>query len=161
MDPAATPPAAVCPVCGGVFTPRHSPRGLTRHCSVKCGQASRRSRPAVPRSRDLSEAEAAWLAGLLDGEGSVVWTKPGTKSVRVAIYNTSAPLLSRVLEVAGYGSITDGSKRRSPKHKQGYAWVCCGVHAIHLLAQMLPWLIVKHDKAGDAVDFYAGSDIEL
>ena len=58
--------------------------------------------------RELSEPERAWIAGLIDGEGSIVRPVKSRTSfsvaVRVEINNNSIQLLNRVRETVGAGT---------------------------------------------------------
>ena len=141
-----------CPHCGSAFTAIANGKGTTKHCSQECAQAQRFRQH---EGRDMSEAEAAWLAGLFDGEGSVIWVKGRTKKpVRIVITNTCLPLLNRILEVTGVGSISGPKHDGNPKHAAAYYWYCGSNTAVHLLRRMLPWLIVKREKAEEAITVY-------
>lgn len=100
----------------------------------------------------MSEAEIAWFAGVFDGEGSIVSPSgAGVQySLRIVIYNTSYELLDRILEVTGTGMIHDRPLREA-HHKQCGIWASYGNNAREILRQTLPWLIVKREKAHEAL----------
>lgn len=104
----------------------------------------------------MSATDAAWLAGLFDGEGSIVFVHKdrATPSCRITITSTCYPLLERVKEVAGVGQII--VQRRAghvrPNHLASWHWQTYSANAINLLEQMLPWLIVKREKALLAIE---------
>lgn len=100
----------------------------------------------------LSREEAAWLAGLFDGEGCISQPrKEHRASLRLTITNTHYGLLERILEVAGVGKIID-HKAPTDRHSQTWNWQCYSDNARDLLRQMLPWLIVKREKALIAIE---------
>lgn len=111
-------------------------------CSRKCRAAGDR----LPNK--MSEINKAWLAGLLDGEGTIVfYQSPSNHEVyRISIGNTFRKLIDKIFEVSGIGKITT-YKSRNPKHNQVWYWNVCGENAKLLLKQMLPYLIVKKEKA--------------
>jgi hypothetical protein len=100
----------------------------------------------------LTSEEAAWFAGLFDGEGTIVephLSNPNRKNkgLRIAITNTHLPLLWKVQEVAGCGQIIEQGKPTSSRHAQAYQWATYSDNARSLLEQMEPWLIVKRERA--------------
>ena len=97
--------------------------------------------------------DASWLAGLLDGEGSITLAKPpNINSMRISIANNCMPLLEHVLAVTGTGTIVKKGKPAQANHAQGYYWQCYADNARSLLRQILPWLIVKREKALTVLD---------
>ena len=99
-------------------------------------------------TREMSDPEAAWLAGVFDGEGSLVfYRRPNGKTGwAISIVNTCQELLDRCQVVTGAGYF--GSKRVNSGNKPQYTWMVQRQRNIaSLLRQMLPWLIVKREKA--------------
>lgn len=100
----------------------------------------------------MSPAEAAYIAGLLDGEGTVCLAARKDKDCRnhffyprVQISNTSLDLLDRVLEITGNGYVTRSS---SPEgQKPGYVWKIGARQARYILPQVLPYLVLKRRQA--------------
>jgi len=139
-----------CPACDGLFKVPPS-RSAAVCCSVPCAAAYKRNigREGV---REFSEADAAWLAGLFDGEGSIVLSersRPGGGSVRIQISNTYMPLLDHVRAVTGVGYV-HVRKSRNPRHSDSMWWTVHGGAALKILWRMRPWLIVKAERT-DAV----------
>jgi hypothetical protein len=119
------------------------PKFRAIYCSRLC--SSRAHRYLGP-ARDLEPTEAAWLAGLVDGEGSIVFPKPGSlHSLRLSVCNTYEPLMTKILEVVGTGSIV--RKKYTNHYKDTFYWQCYGDNARKLIQAMLPWLIVKQERA--------------
>lgn len=147
-DLQAQPDEKTCPRCSTKFLVGGTgrPQRHTKYCSVDCAN---KTRGYQPYPRVLSDMEAAWLAGLFDGEGTIVPTKgKKMRDIRMNITNTHLPLLERVLEVTATGRIFDHSKyRTNPKHSRVWHWNCYGTNARELLRQIRPYLIVKAKKA--------------
>lgn len=134
--------------CGGGRLQR--PKGQ-RFCSNRCS-ASAQIKTPWHEVRQMSDVECAWLAGLFDGEGSIVELKRGATQInkgwRIQITNTCTALLDRVDEVTGvHARVTKRRKVPNPKHAQAYDWQCYSTTAAAILVQMLPYLIVKRARA--------------
>lgn len=107
----------------------------------------------------MSQVEAAWLAGLFDGEGSIVELKRKdrqlTKGWRITITNTNTDLLDRVEEVTGVTARVLMKRRTlNPKHSQAFYWQCYSTTAAGVLLQMYPFLIVKRQRAAMVLQQY-------
>lgn len=141
----------VCAVCQRKFHRYPSRvRGRYAACSRRCSTTVgnwERARRAYDAVRDMSEPERAWLAALIDGEGclSYVDTYP-----RIVIVNTDAALLDRARAFMGVGRLA-ARRRQEAHHKQSWALVVDGYPAIHVLEQVLDWLLTKQDKAVTAL----------
>lgn len=66
----------------------------------------------------MSATETAWLAGLIEGEGSFL-SAGGRKRVHVTM--TDRDIVERLASVTGVGSVYELA-RRKPHHKQAYKW---------------------------------------
>jgi hypothetical protein len=145
-----------CEICGEVFKPLTK---TSRYCSRACYAVARVGKPKhssmTSKARKLARSDAAWLAGLFDGEGSIVFVHKDrpTPSARITICNTCRPLLERVQEVSGIGQIIVQRRagQDNPNHSASWVWQTYSANARDLLAQMLPWLIVKREKAEAAL----------
>jgi hypothetical protein len=88
----------------------------------------------------LAAVEAAYLGGLIDGEGTVTLTKRNRNEQRglvVTISNTERAILQHVLDIVGVGKITN--KRASKlNHTASYAFQITNRQALDLLAQISP-----------------------
>lgn len=107
--------------------------------------------------KQLSETEAAYLAGLIDGDGSITCGHT-SKRVRhrpiVTIHQKDPTILFWVQEVAGVGSVTKrtrgyGYQARYPKADQYmHRWrLTQRVAGIEFLRQVEPYLRIKQEKA--------------
>jgi hypothetical protein len=64
----------------------------------------------MPAIRSLSEVEAAYIAGIVDGEGTITLTRRHRRESRravVSISSTEKPLLLYVQSTIGAGRITN------------------------------------------------------
>jgi len=99
----------------------------------------------------------AYVAGLLDGEGSI--TKAASrKHYNVFIVNTNLAVLQFVRQFAG-GKIQVAKKSNSGVYaKRGFVythrWYIYGESAAIFLRKVLPYLIVKKEIAQRAIDAY-------
>lgn len=94
------------------------------------------------RVRELSVAEAAYLAGLIDGEGTIALSRKHARENRqlvVAISNTERPILDFALSIIGAGKITR-KRTAQPHHAPGLTFVLTNRQALSLLAQVQPFL---------------------
>lgn len=101
--------------------------------------------------RTLSDVDTAWLAAIIDGEGHVRLDTPlknyrSYRYVRFVVVNTCLPLLERVREICGCGSIFSRKPSGNPAHKQVHVFQVSGENAKVILSQVLPYLIVKQEK---------------
>lgn len=125
----------------------------TRSCYVggcrrkECVDANRvyeRSRPnrskyprkERPTLRDFTENEAAWLAGLLEGEGSFITLQlpDGRERPIISLQMTDQDVVERAAQIVGIGKVRSASPK-NPKHQDTWQWTCgrsdiiIGLHA--------------------------------
>ena len=113
--------------------------------------------PQQKKGRTLDPTEAAWLAGLLDGDGTVALPrrhKNEHRQLEVSISNTDFALLEYVKSIVGMGRIT--RKRSIAKnHTPSGAYQISNRQALTLLEQILPYLrTYKSKRAKLVVDNY-------
>jgi len=92
--------------------------------------------------RELSEAEAAYAAGIVDGEGTITLTRMHRSEGRrpvVSISSTELPLLQYIRSIIGAGRIT-GKVTARDHHSPSFAYVISGRQALTLLARISPYL---------------------
>ena len=103
-------------------------------------------------ARAMSPCEAAWVAGIVDGEGTItVRTKPypGGKRYQVAsisVPNTDVSMIARLVECTGIGRV-GMNVRPSHKRKRIWRWQTDQQQAAAVVRQLLPWLTAKADQA--------------
>lgn len=90
----------------------------------------------------LSGIDAAYIAGLIDGEGTVSLLrkhKQDNRQVVVSISNTDCPLINYLLEAIGAGKAT-GKRTYSERHTPSFTYAITNRHALDLLRQVAPYL---------------------
>jgi hypothetical protein len=90
----------------------------------------------------LSSVDAAYIAGLVDGEGTITLSRKHAGEQRqlvISISSTERPLLEFTLLQAGAGKIT---RKRTTKdhHAPGFTFAVWNRQALRLLEQILPFL---------------------
>jgi LAGLIDADG-like domain len=110
--------------------------------------------------RCMSETETAYLAGLFEGEGSIVWDiKPGrTKLGKIVIVMTNREVIEQLCKITGVGKVCEIHAMRyagGANRKMQYHWAAYSANAAILLQQMYPWLIEKKSKAKAFINFYS------
>lgn len=139
-----------------------------RYCSRACAKSAywqgdrAQNWSLLPGShgpaRQLSDTEAAWFAGLIDGEGCIAWPRRHIlHSVRLDVANTNQELMKRVCEVTGTGRV-QAATRVKDHHTQAFIWHAYGDNARYLLHQILPFLINKKYAAEVALGLIAASE---
>lgn len=109
----------------------------------------------------LSDGECGYLAGIIDGEGSILLTrsralnKYGSATqyyAAITIVNTNLPMLTWVKERLG-GSIMETGKG-AEHYKDVWRWQMQGQRASVICNKLLPWLIIKRPRAALAIELY-------
>ena len=102
------------------------------------------------QAQSLRAIDAAYIAGLIDGEGTVTLTrkhKNENRQLCVSISSTEIELFQFVLSATGVGKITNKRASKS-HHTHSYAYAVYNRQALSLLEQTLPYLkSYKHDRA--------------
>ena len=100
--------------------------------------------------RVLSVAEAAYLAGLVDGEGTVTLSRKHAGDQRqlvISISNTELRILRFVLHTVGAGKLTR-KRCAQPHHAPGYAYALWNRQALALLGHVEPYMTsYKRERA--------------
>lgn len=105
----------------------------------------------------LTTDAAAYIAGLIDGEGTVTLSRLHRNERRrlvVSIANSELPLLCFVRDQVGAGKITR-KRKISDRHAPAFCYSISSRQALSLLIQVLPWLrTYKRRRANLAVARY-------
>jgi len=108
-------------------------------------------------TRSLSLEAAAYIAGLIDGEGTITLSRLHANENRrlvISIANTEIQLLEYVLCSAGVGKITR-KRKTSEAHTQSFCYSVTSQQALALLKQITPFLkSYKRGRALLALDRY-------
>ncbi len=86
---------------------------------------------------ELAPEQAAWLAGIYEGEGSCAITKG--RAIRVEIVMTDRDIIERVSALTGLGSVRSVAQR-SRDYKSAWRWSIGSHDAVVFLQAILPWL---------------------
>jgi hypothetical protein len=99
----------------------------------------------------MSVAEAAYVAGIIDGEGSVyIDLRRGVVAPKLSISNTYLPMLEWFVRTTGIGHIN----KHAPEGKTTKATFflrCNGEGAETILRQVRQFMIIKKEQAAIAI----------
>lgn len=106
--------------------------------------------------KEYSSTQIAYLAGIIDGEGSIYignFSKnPKTGSpyfqTNIQVTNTEKSLIDWIFETFG-GLISKRTPRQTSKNstKQAWVWTASGERVTHICELILPYLLCKRKQA--------------
>ena len=110
--------------------------------------------------QNITVAELAWLAGIIDGEGSIgamsqhhkTENKTSTYRIRLRVTNTHKGLIEWLRLKIGFGTISP-IKKVKEHYKQGYELSWTNQRAINIIRQIYPYMIIKRVQAEIAFEF--------
>lgn len=146
----ATPPdeTSICLWCRREFP--HRPGKVRTFCSNSCRLPGKRL--SHGHSKKLNEEDEGYLAGIVDGEGTITFARTRKQiQVRLIIPNTHLPLLAWILEATGVGSV---HTRTRGKSKPLGAWTVFEGTAVTVLRQIEPYLLIKGPQARLAIEAF-------
>jgi len=138
-------------------------RASVYHRAEQLGLSSKAGSPELLRRRSLPRtarpfrgfsrpADIGYVAGILDGEGTVL----GPPRVTIRVSMTSKEAIDRLHSLCG-GTATGPYENRSGKSlvcKPQYHWtVSSAENAFRILKDLLPYLVVKKEKAEEVLRF--------
>lgn len=97
----------------------------------------------------MTELEKAYIAGIIDGEGSIMLQKFHNNeypSPCVSIASTTLELLNWIKSVVGKGIIKRKKNYNSSEHKDCYSYVLKYNDALSFLQEIYPYLIIDSKK---------------
>lgn len=98
----------------------------------------------------MTNIEKAYIAGIVDGEGSIMLTrfhKNQYHSPCVSISSTDLELLEWVKNTVKAGKINTKKNYNEEKHKNSYTYTIIYDEAIQLLKDIEPYLVIEKKKA--------------
>lgn len=109
--------------------------------------------------RQMTPVECAWLAGVIDGEGSIGLYDYGKQGRRVMVQvtNTNQEFVAKVRAIVGAGSSVmrcyyTSKLAKEPRKLPVYQWGLKGsIRCVEVLKQISPYLIIKKQKALDII----------
>ena len=120
-------------------------------CLARCALVLGMPRPN--RGRALDPTEAAWLAGLIDGDGTIALSrrhKNEHRQLEVSIANTDFALLEHVKSIVGMGRITR-KRTVARNHTPSGVYQISNRQALSLLNQIYPYLRTYKAKRANLV----------
>lgn len=106
----------------------------------------------------LTKTEKAYLAGIIDGEGTVTLTcsnRGQYAQPQVSIANNNLKLIRWIRQRVGFGSIIT-KKPKKPNHSIAYAWqVNRAGQCKNILKIVYPFLILKRNQAKIVLEQYS------
>ncbi len=103
--------------------------------------------------KELSREEAAYIAGIIDGEGTISLTRKHRgehRQLMVSISSTEPPLLKYVLKVIGAGRITNKCTYRD-NHTPSVTYAISNRQALAVLEQVRPYLKTYKVKRAELI----------
>ena len=120
----------------------------------------------------IRESDAAYIAGLFDGEGSIEFTKSKEKKrngtydcrrISMEISMTDKSVLIWVHEVLGVGTLTKkprkGLRKNGTKYLMQYRWRCTFRDAYYVCRVLWPYAHTKLPKIQQVIDHYSQEKI--
>ena len=101
----------------------------------------------------MDQTDTAYIAGLIDGEGTVTLSRRHRNENRqlvVSISNTDRPLLEYVLNTVGAGKIT-GKRTSQSHHTPSYTYSISNRQALELLNQIISYLKTYKAKRSEII----------
>jgi len=104
----------------------------------------------------LSDGQIGWLAGIIDGEGSIAIHRMNESTTAVAgirhrldlsIVNTNRDMILLIQAWFGGSFWIKNKKDNNPNHKKCYRWRIEGLNCIPIIKMVYPYLIIKKTQA--------------
>ncbi len=92
--------------------------------------------------KPLHSEDTAYIAGLIDGEGTITLTRKHrneNRQLAITISNTERELLDYILRTIGAGKITNKRITR-PQHTPSFTYAIYNRQALNLLSEIHPYL---------------------
>lgn len=97
----------------------------------------------------MTEVEKAYIAGIIDGEGSIMlqkFHKNEFPSPCVSVASTTLELLNWLKDKIGGGKIIKKKNYNPEKHSDCYSYILKYNEAINLIEEIYPYLIIESKK---------------
>ena len=94
----------------------------------------------------------AWLAGFIDGDGSIGIYKIGNShQIRLRASNTSKDIIDYIHKTIGLGYIAKYKPKKG--RKSAYEWIVVSRNALAVLEQIEPYLKLKKEQASLVMNY--------
>lgn len=112
----------------------------------------------------MTDLDKAWLAGIIDGEGSIFIMQQRRNDrdrdinyiLRISVESTDPFMATECQKIAG-GPKLSQKKDSRPNMSDTLKWQLNGKKAAALLQELLPFLRVKHEQAKLAIEFQSST----
>lgn len=97
----------------------------------------------------MTETQKAYIAGIIDGEGSIMLIKihkNTNPSPVISVTSTTLELLQYMKSIIGNGIISKKTNYNNLKHKDCFTYTLTYNKALDLLIEIEPYLIIKSKK---------------
>ena len=110
----------------------------------------------LQKVRDVSDVDAAWAAGYIDGEGSIgVNTYQGAYRLTIQV-SSSVPASLEKLHALFGGHLGGPYKASGRGRQKAWKWTPAGRLGIEMLRRVLPFLTIKAEEARLALTHQLG-----
>lgn len=103
----------------------------------------------------MEEKELAYIAGFFDGEGCITTNKQYILINASNAYREPLEFIEKV-----FGGYVSEYQPKNKRYKKSYRWIAQGKSALIVLEFLLPYLIVKKERAVLAIESALTSSIE-
>ena len=148
--------ARVCDVCKTEFLVggRGHRDKESKFCGRKCANLVRHRR-CRSLCLEMSQIDAAYLAGFIDGEGSIIlFERSGCLALRLTASNTNRAVLEWIGEATGVGGLVSFD-RNPARYKISNWWQVNSEGAESVIKQIRPYLKIKAAQADLALECIA------
>ena len=121
---------------------------------LRLGRKFRVFQNPPPVVNPMSHVQAAWVAGLIDGEGCLHYstkeTSAGIRYPRISVGMTCLKTLTMLKNITGAGGVCskNGGKPRISGHLPQWAWAVGKTRAVlQILLQIMPYMTTKRQQA--------------
>ena len=165
-----------CKRCGGPVTILNATvTTVKKYCSAECREAwwneSRfagkswgemcNNRYGKMKDLRLTKRDACWLAGVVDGEGTIGiyrQKRPGNKMevryfANLEVVGTHRGFIEKIAEMIGVSVCVKDQMKRNPKHKPSFGARAQRRFVPRVAKAILPYLVIKKEQAELVLEF--------
>lgn len=106
-------------------------------------------RKAIFMINDLKDTDKSYIAGIIDGEGSIMLLRNNSNehpSPCVSVASSTKELLQYLINIIGKGMIKNKKNYMPEKHQNTYTYIIRGNDALDLLNSISPYLVIHTKK---------------
>lgn len=104
-----------------------------KRCLHKC------SKEEIITKSGWTPENIAWVAGIIEGEGSFHYTEKTARRLRIRM--TDKDVLDKIKSILKIGTLHGPYKKKNPKHKDAWEFsVCRRKELIEICNAILPWM---------------------